>query len=297
MDYIVQQLKKIGFNEYEAKSYVSLVKQGPVTAYQVSKDSGVPRARIYEILGNLVEKGIVMKEEINDTTRYSPLPVEIFLQKAQSEWQSTYEGISDSLKKLETSEEKTDNRVITLKDNQTIISYCQTLIKKAEQRIVISMWDEMYEALKEELAEVADKVTVQGITLHVENPIKNLEAHRITAYTETLSTEHWFILSIDSKEMIYGPSLEERNIAFYTDDPVHIYLLEDYVWHDVLVNRLVRRSKDDLEQWITAERRSFFMGNKYTELVEFTNILFHKSHEVQGPNYEILSARSFKNYE
>ena len=47
-----------------------------------------------------------MKEEINDTTRYSPLPVEIFLQKAQSEWQSTYEGISDSLKKLETSEEK-----------------------------------------------------------------------------------------------------------------------------------------------------------------------------------------------
>lgn len=49
MDYIVQQLKKIGFNEYEAKSYVSLVKQGPVTAYQVSKDSGVPRARIYEI--------------------------------------------------------------------------------------------------------------------------------------------------------------------------------------------------------------------------------------------------------
>lgn len=130
MDYIVQQLKKIGFNEYEAKSYVSLVKQGPVTAYQVSKDSGIPRARIYEILGNLVEKGIVMKEEINDTTRYSPLPVEIFLQKAQSEWQSIYEGISDSLKKLETFEEKTDNRVITLKDNKTIISYCQALIKK-----------------------------------------------------------------------------------------------------------------------------------------------------------------------
>ena len=57
------------------------MKQGPVTAYQVSKDSGVPRARIYEILGNLVEKGIVMKEEINDTTRYSPLPVEIFYRR------------------------------------------------------------------------------------------------------------------------------------------------------------------------------------------------------------------------
>uniref|UniRef100_A0A942YDK8 TrmB family transcriptional regulator n=1 Tax=Neobacillus citreus TaxID=2833578 RepID=A0A942YDK8_9BACI len=255
----MQRLKKLGFNEYEAKSYLSLVKQGPVTAYQVSKESGVPRARIYDVLSTLVDKGIVLKEEINDTTRYSPLPVEIFLQKAQSEWQSTYTGISDSLRSLEASAEKTDNRVITLKDYQTIISYCQTLIKKANSRIVISMWDDMYEVLKDELAEAAaDNVTLQGITIHVENPIKNLEVHRITTFTETPSTERWFILSIDSKEMIYGPSIEERSVAFYTDDPVHIYLLEDYVWHDVLVNRLVRRSQDDLDNWITNERKTFF---------------------------------------
>ncbi|XRG79858.1 helix-turn-helix domain-containing protein [Rossellomorea sp. GAMAL-10_SWC] len=258
MEDLVQQFKKLGFNEYEAKSYVSLVKQGPVTAYQVSKDSGIPRARIYDVLGNLVEKGIVLKEEINDTTRYSPLPVEIFLQKAQSEWQSTYSVISDSLNDLESFGEKEDNRVITLKDYKTIINYCETLIKKAEKRIVISMWDEMYEVLKKDLVHATEKATIQGITLHVENPIGNLESHRITPFTETKSTNHWFILSIDSKEMIYGPSIEERSVAFYTNDPVHIYLLEDYIWHDVLVNRLVRRSQDDLEQWITSERRAFF---------------------------------------
>lgn len=259
MEDLVQQFKKLGFNEYEAKSYVSLVKQGPVTAYQVSKDSGIPRARIYDVLGNLVEKGIVLKEEINDTARYSPLPVDIFLQKAQSEWQSTYSVVSDSLKDLESFGEKVDNRVITLKDYKTIINYCETLIKKAEKRIVISMWDEMYEVLKKELVHATEKANIQGITLHVENPIGNLESHRITPFTETKSTDHWFILSIDSKEMIYGPSIEERSIAFYTNDPVHIYLLEDYIWHDVLVNRLVRRSQDNLEQWITTERKAFFM--------------------------------------
>ncbi|WP_264737400.1 TrmB family transcriptional regulator [Cytobacillus firmus] len=258
MEDIVKQFKRLGFNEYEAKSYLSLVKQGAVTAYQVSKESGIPRARIYEILSNLVEKGIVMKEEINDNTRYSPLPVETFLQKAKLEWQSTYSVISDSLKNLEITQKKLDNRVITIKDHKTIISYCQTLINKAEKRIVISIWDEMYEELKEELAQAAEKVNLQGITLQVENSIRNLEVHRMTSFTENLSTEHWFILSIDSKEMIYGPSIEERSVAFYTDDPVHIYLLEDYVWHDVLVNRLVSRSQDELEQWITAERKIFF---------------------------------------
>lgn len=260
MDHTVQQLKKLGFNEYEAKSYVSLVKQGPVTAYQVSKESGIPRARIYEVLGTLCDKGIVMKEEINDTTRYSPLPVEIFLQKVQSEWQSTYSVISESLKELETSEEKVDNRVITLKDYNSIITYCQTLIRKAERRIVISMWNDMYEVLKKELAKAAERVPLQGITIHVQNPIKHIEKHRITQF-ENPSAEHWFILSIDSKEMIYGPSTEERTVAFYTDDSVHIFLLEDYIWHDVLVNRLVKHSQDhNLEDWITKERKSFFTG-------------------------------------
>ncbi|MCM3217031.1 helix-turn-helix domain-containing protein [Niallia taxi] len=258
MSDIVQQLKKLGFNEYEAKSYVALVKLGPATAYQVSKASGIPRARIYDVLNTLVEKGIVLKEEINDAARYSPLPVEIFLQKAQSEWENTYDVLNDSLRELETSANEPDNRVITLKDYQTIISYCKTLIKKAEKHIIISIWDDLYRELQDDLAEASNKVTLKGITIHVENPLNNLESHRITPFTETSSTEHWFILSIDSREMLYGPSFEERSIAFYTDDPVHIYLLEDYVWHDVLVNRLVRRSSDDLEKWITNEREAFF---------------------------------------
>ncbi|USK71180.1 TrmB family transcriptional regulator [Peribacillus asahii] len=261
MENIVQQLKKLGFNEYEAKSYVSLVKQGTVTAYQVSKDSGIPRARVYDVLGSLVEKGIVLKEEINNNTQYSPLPVEIFLKKAQSDWQSNYEIVSDSLKQLELTDKKPDNRVMTLKDRETIISYCQVLLKKAEKRVVISMWDDMYDVLKEDLKEAASRVTIQGITLHVENPVKHVDVHRITPFTEATSSEHWFILSIDAKEMIYGPSFTERCMAFYTDDPVHIYLLEDYVWHDVLVNRLVQRSQDDLQQWITTERKAFFMEN------------------------------------
>lgn len=259
MENTVQQLKKLGFNEYEAKSYVSLVKQGSVTAYQVSKDSGIPRARIYDVLSNLVEKGIVLKEEIKDSTQYSPLPVDVLLKKAQSDWQSNYEAISNSLRQIEMTEKKPDNRVMTLKDREMIISYCQALLKKAKKRVVISMWDDMYEVLKEDLQQTAARVTVQGITLHVENPVGCVDVHRITPFTETPSSEHWFILSVDAKEMIYGPSFKERSIAFYTDDPVHIYLLEDYVWHDVLVNRLVRRSQDHLEQWITVERRTFFM--------------------------------------
>ncbi len=259
MEKLVQQLKAVGFTEYEAKSYISLVKLGTVTAYQVSKDSGIPRARIYDILKNLVEKGIVLKEENTDGAIYSPLPVDVFLERAQSNWKQNYQDLSKKLKQLEMIEEKPDNRVLTLKENETIISYCKSLIKKAKKRIVISMWDDMYGELRNELEQVGEDVQIQGIALHVDNPVKTVDLHRITHFTEAPTSKKWFILSIDGKEMIYGSSIDNRELAFYTNDPVHIYLLEDYVWHDVLVNRLVRRNTDDLEQWISTERKKFFM--------------------------------------
>jgi len=259
MENLVKQLKTMGFTEYEAKTYVSLVKLGTVTAYQVSKDSGIPRARIYDILKNLIEKGIVLKEEKTDGAVYSPLPVDVFLERAQSTWETNYQSLSKKLKQIETTEEKPDNRVVTLKEKTTIASYCKSLIKKAKKRIIISMWDDMYEELRKDLDEVDESVHIQGITLHVNEPVKGVDLHRITRFTEAPTSKKWFILSIDAKEMIYGSSLDGRELAFYTDDPVHVYLLEDYVWHDVLVNRLVRRNEDDLEHWVSNERKKFFM--------------------------------------
>lgn len=257
---IIQQLKKLGFNEYESKTYTTLVKNGTSTAYQVSKLSGIPRARIYDTLESLVEKGIVLKEEYEKSTVYSPLPVEVFLQKTQHEWEQTFRTIDQGLKELELQQQNSeDNKVFTLKNQSAILNYCKELIKKAEKRIVISLWSDMYEMLENELKQMEHHLQIQGITFHVDSPIGTLEKHRITPYTEAADSDHWFILSIDSKEMIYGPSLNEREIAFYTDDPIHIRLIEDYIWHDVLVNRLVKQSEENLEQWISSGRKHFFM--------------------------------------
>ncbi|WP_419893436.1 TrmB family transcriptional regulator [Oceanobacillus kimchii] len=257
---LIYQLKKLGFNEYESKSYTTLVQNGTSTAYQVSKISGIPRARIYDTLESLVEKGIVLKEEFEKSMVYSPLPVEIFLQKTQEEWEETYRTIDIGLRELELKQQNsTDNKVYTIKSQSTILNYCKELINKAEKKIVISIWSDVYELLENELKQIDNNVKIQGITFHVDCPLLTLEKHRITSYTESADSDHWFILSIDSKEMIYGPSLKDREIAFYTDDPMHIRLLEDYIWHDVLVNRLVKQSDENLEQWISSRRRQFFV--------------------------------------
>jgi hypothetical protein len=92
----------------------------------------------------------------------------------------------------------------------------------------------------------------------VENPLTDLVVHRRTDYVEHIGNKKWFILSVDGKEMIYGHSVEQDGKAFYTDDDVHVLLLENFIWHDALVIRLVQESKENLQPWISAEREKFF---------------------------------------
>lgn len=116
----------------------------------------------------------------------------------------------------------------------------------------------MYEKLLVDLQEKERECSLKGIVFEVDDPLQGLEIHRKTSYVNNIGGHKWFILSIDGKEMVYGHSIEQKGNAFYTDDPVHIYLLENYIWHDILVNRLVRDSDQNMDSWIAPEREKFF---------------------------------------
>ena len=83
----IDGLVKIGFSEYEAKAYVALLRENPITGYQLAKLSGVPRSMIYEVLSKLVLRGAAMilrKEGSTQGTQgtrtlYAPVPAGQFV--------------------------------------------------------------------------------------------------------------------------------------------------------------------------------------------------------------------------
>ena len=54
----VGELTQLGLTTYEAKAYVALLGRDSFTAAQVARQAGLPRQRIYDVLGSLVEKGL-----------------------------------------------------------------------------------------------------------------------------------------------------------------------------------------------------------------------------------------------
>jgi HTH-type transcriptional regulator, sugar sensing transcriptional regulator len=57
-DAIVRQLGQLGLTSYEAKAYVALLRRDSSTASEVARVAGLPRQRIYDVLGSLVERGL-----------------------------------------------------------------------------------------------------------------------------------------------------------------------------------------------------------------------------------------------
>jgi sugar-specific transcriptional regulator TrmB len=55
---LVGSLGRLGLTGYEAKAYMALIRRDSFTAAQLARQAGLPRQRIYDVLGRLVERGL-----------------------------------------------------------------------------------------------------------------------------------------------------------------------------------------------------------------------------------------------
>ena len=85
--YLVEKLRELGLNKYEAQSYLELLRKSPSTARDVSNKTSVPKQRVYDVLEALVTKGLVMVTH-SKPRLYSAVPpkraVDMLLEKARS---------------------------------------------------------------------------------------------------------------------------------------------------------------------------------------------------------------------
>jgi len=73
---LIAQLTRLGLTTYEAKAYLALTLRDSYTAAQVSRQAGLPRQRIYDVLGSLVEKGLASARP-GEVVKYAAIPPQL----------------------------------------------------------------------------------------------------------------------------------------------------------------------------------------------------------------------------
>ncbi len=94
-----KKLADIGLSEYEIKVYVAVVKKREQTATEISKESGIPRSKAYDVLYRLIDKGLVTQSEVGKK-RFTALDPFVGINNMQTAFQNKTFDTLQSFKSL-----------------------------------------------------------------------------------------------------------------------------------------------------------------------------------------------------
>jgi len=145
------ELKKLGLTEGEARVYLSLLKIGSSTVGPIVRGSGVSYSKIYEVLGRLIEKGLVsftLREKTKYFQSVKPNMLLEFVNQKEEEIKKNKEVLHKILPILEGLSNNRDNQTaeifIGLKGLRTAY---ELLLKNYSKSIPLSFFyvhDEKY---------------------------------------------------------------------------------------------------------------------------------------------------------
>lgn len=76
----IGRLTSLGLTSYEAKAYLALIRRDSSTAAEVSRLSGLPRQRVYDVLTSLVDKGLATTRP-GSPVKYSAAAPDVAVQR------------------------------------------------------------------------------------------------------------------------------------------------------------------------------------------------------------------------
>lgn len=131
---ISDDLRSLGFTDYEAQAYLALLQDSPSTAYQVSKDSGLPRPNVYAALESLAKKGAAQPVTENPV-RYVPVQPEVLFARMLQDIDSQCRRVAGKLSRMRRRTE--EEYVWSLRGDETIRAKIESMIDTAQSHVWI----------------------------------------------------------------------------------------------------------------------------------------------------------------
>lgn len=236
-------LQQFGFTQYESKVYESLVSvDEPLDATNIVKLSGVPRAKVYEVLHRMGEKGMILESTNEKKRLYTALPIESAIEKLKADFNTHV----DQLRKARVKKTATDDRVWTLKENHSIQALVKNMIQKAEESIIISGWAEDFAAY---LPLLEDKYQEGAkVSIHVIGKISTVIPAVTTLIPDTnhKHLEKSRILIVDGREMLFAGLENNTWQAIHTLSRPLVKFFAEFFYHDVALTKITHKYKDTI---------------------------------------------------
>ncbi|MBE1555976.1 TrmB family transcriptional regulator [Sporosarcina limicola] len=260
-------LEQLGFSIYECKAYIGLLKHSPITGYEVSKRTGVPRSMIYEVLGKLLDKGAIYTVP-SEPVKYSPLNAADLIDRMKKSFDQSFDFLKKELTTLE-SEQEIDT-IWRIKSDKFVLEEMNELILKATNEVWLSIWEPQTTALEPSiLQKEKEGITFFSLLFGASDKKYGHTYHHNYMPPEVVSERiggHLSIVARDHEEVIIANFLNKGAAwAVKTKDPALVLVAIEYIRHDIMIEEITQeygaekldylwRNRQDLTAIVSGKR-------------------------------------------
>ncbi len=157
---IIEKLQRLGLTKYESLAYITLLKIGPSKATDITKESGIPHTRVYDVLSSLHRKGFV--DVMQGTPRlYKPVNPEVVLEKIKEDFIEDIENIKKAFLELYRQVHGEDlPEVWTIQGFDNTVERAEYVIRTAKHEVLINTPIEFLKLLKNDIRARKDIIFV-----------------------------------------------------------------------------------------------------------------------------------------
>lgn len=233
---IVEKLKEIGLNTYEAKTYIALLKKHPATGYEAAKIANIPQSRTYDTLKALEEKNIVIASNTKPVT-YTPIKPKQLTDRVQKKINSTIKYLDKNLPNVK---EDYNEPIVTITGKQNIQEKILDVIKNAKREIYIEIWSQDFKVFEQELLNAYNRnVEIRIVGYDNLNPRFGLVFEHAFARDIELSLGgRMIIIATDDNEGVIGKISSLKNDVsdtdiIWTQNKGIVFIIKEFIVHDM----------------------------------------------------------------
>jgi HTH-type transcriptional regulator, sugar sensing transcriptional regulator len=255
----IAKLVRIGFSEYEAKAYVALLRKSPVTGYELSKLSGVPRSMIYEVLGKLTVRGAAITLRKEGANLHAAVPAAGFLDQLRREYEALIASLKGELAALTSPSDL--EYVWNIEGEDNVLAKAREAIGQAGRRVHLALSPVALPHLRRALEEAIGRGVrvVIYTTGDLDLPGAQVVVASMPEEARGQVAQLGLILVVDGEEVLIGEWLTTHQArASWTRSPLLVFITEHHLRTDPYLPQVLALLGDRALAIIREEDRELF---------------------------------------
>ena len=251
---VAEELVRLGFSSYEARTYLGLLLAGESTGYKISNQTGVPQPKVYETLRRLVEQGAAIQVNARPA-RYAAVPPPELLSRLERDFRRRLEQARSVLDELPASGDGVGSLLVSrLPSIATALERTREAIEGARVRVYLHAGREELRPLAPAVSQAAARgvefVLVHFGSLPFPTPPGRAVRHASTegAVYSSRAVRHLAAV-VDSRWGLWVLARKgQPDQGFFAESPLLASLVKTYIRHDLFVQRIYSDFPSELEE-------------------------------------------------